>query len=122
MLLVTMANKRFRMTKKEKLEKALSDRQKMETVDLDEIQDVFDHWISVHKSESKRKPFLDTKRRMLLAVAIHDYGIDGCKSAIEGCSNSHFHMGKNKQRKVYNSLELIFRDSASIERFIGYNE
>lgn len=118
----TMTNKRFRLTKAEKAQKSITDRQKMETVDSEEVQDVFDHWISVHKSGSKRKPVLDVRRRMLLAIAIHDYGTDGCKSAIDGCANSHFHMGKNKQGKVYNSLELIFRDAANIERFMGYNE
>lgn len=121
-LVVMMAAKRFRMTKAEKAEKAVTDRQKMETVDAEEVQDVFDHWINVHKSDSKRKPILDARRRMLLAVAIHDYSVDGCKSAIDGCANSHFHMGQNKRGKVYNSLELIFRDSGTIERFMGYNE
>jgi len=118
----TMATNRFRMTKAEKAAKAVTDRQKMETVDSEEVQDVFDYWINVHKSESKRKPILDAKRRMLLAVAIHDHSVEGCKSAIDGCANSHFHMGRNKQGKVYNSLELIFRDAGTIERFIGYNE
>jgi len=110
------------MTKAEKAQKAISDRQKMESVDSLEVQDVFDHWIAVHKADSKRQPILDTKRRMLLAVAIHDHSVEGCKLAIDGCANSHFHMGRNKQGKVYNSLELIFRDTGTIERFIGYNE
>lgn len=117
-----MAAKKFRMTKAEKAEKAVTDRQKMETVDAEEVQDVFDHWINVHKSGSKRKPILDAQRRMLLAVAIHDYSVEGCKAAIDGCANSHFHMGQNKQGKVYNSLELIFRNPGNIERFMGYNE
>lgn len=117
-----MATKRFRMTKAEKAQKVVSDRQKMEAVSAAEIEDVFEHWINVHKEGSKRKPILDAKRRMILAVAIHDHGVAGCKSAIDGCANSHFHMGRNKQGKVYNSLELIFRDTGNIERFIGYNE
>lgn len=117
-----MAAKRFRLTKAEKAEKAISDRQKMETIPSEEVEEVFNHWINVHKPDSKRKPVLDVKRRMLLAVAIYDYEVDGCKSAIDGCANSHFHMGQNKRGKVYNSLELIFRDAGTIERFMGYNE
>jgi len=112
----------FRMTKAEKAEKAISDRKKEETVAAQEIDDVFNHWVNVHKSTSKRKPMLDARRRRLLAIAIYDYGVDDCKAAIDGCANSHFHMGQNKQGKVYNSLELIFRSPGHIERFIGYNE
>lgn len=117
-----MSERAFRMTKAEKAEKEISDRKKEETVSMEEIEDVFNHWINVHKSGSKRKPMLDARRRRLLAVSIYDYGVDDCKAAIDGCANSHFHMGKNKQGKVYNSIELIFRSPGHIERFIGYNE
>ena len=118
----TMANKRFRLTKDEKQEKAISDRKKEEFVSIEEIQALFDYYVQVLKSDSKRKPMMDAKRRRLLAIALYDYDMDSCKSAIDGCSNSHFHMGQNKAGKVYNSLELIFRDTEHIERFIGYNE
>lgn len=118
----TMTTKRFRMTNAEKQAKALTDRQKAETVSPEDIQTVFDYYLQVHKSDSKRKPILDTHRRFLMAVAIHDYGVDGCKEAIDGCRNSHFHMGKNSRGKIYNSLELIFRDTQHIEQFIGHNE
>lgn len=119
---VTMSQRRFRMTQSEKQEKEITDRLKMEAVKPEEIQEVFDHWIAVHKAESKRKPILDVKRRRLLAVSIYDFGVDGCKEAIDGCANSHFHMGQNKRGKIYNSLELIFRSVGDTERFIGYNE
>lgn len=118
----TVASKRYRLSKSEKSDKAITDRKKEESVPAIEIEDVFNHWIVIHKSDSKRKPLLDAKRRRILAVSIYDYGVDDCKAAIDGCSNSHFHMGQNKQGKVYNSLELIFRDAANIERFMGYNE
>lgn len=117
-----MTEPSFRMTKAEKAAKEISDRQKEETISPEEITEVFDYWVTVHKSESKRKPLLDPRRRRLLAVSIYDYGVDGCKEAIDGCANSHFHMGQNKRGKIYNSLELIFRSPGHIERFIGYNE
>lgn len=117
-----MTTKRFRMTKAEKQAEAVTNRQKFETVSPVDIQTVFDYYLQIHKADSKRKPILDVKRRYLMAVAIHDYGVDGCKEAIDGCANSHFHMGKNKRGKVYNSLELIFRDAQHIEQFMGYNE
>lgn len=121
-LVVMMTTKRFRLTKTEKQEKAISDRKKEELISPEDILAVFNHWVETHKKDARRKPVLDAKRRRLLAVAIYDYSVDDCKAAIDGCANSHFHMGQNKHGKVYNSLELIFRSSEHIERFIGYNE
>lgn len=117
-----MPERAFRMTKAEKAEKEISDRKKEETIPMEEIEEVFTHWVNVHKSGTKRKPILDARRRRILAVAIYDYGVDDCKAAIDGCANSHFHMGQNQRGKVYNSLELIFRSPGHIERFMGYNE
>jgi hypothetical protein len=121
-LTITMSERAFRMNKEERAEKEISDRKKEEAVSSEEILEVFDHWVTVHKSASKRKPLLDARRRRMLAVAIYDYGVSNCKEAIDGCANSHFHMGQNKRGKVYNSLELIFRSPGNIERFMGYNE
>lgn len=117
-----MADKRFRFTKAEKEARALTDRKKEETIPLEDVQAIFDYYIQVLKAGSKRKPMLDAKRRRMLAIAIYDYDMDACRAAIDGCSNSHFHMGQNKAGKVYDSIELIFRDTEHIERFMGYNE
>lgn len=121
-LMSIVTEKRFRMTNAEKQSKVLTDRKKAESASPEDIQTVFSYYLEIHKSDSKRKPVLDTHRRFLLAVAIHDYGVDGCKDAIDGCRNSHFHMGKNSRGKIYNSLELIFRDTQHIERFMEHNE
>lgn len=117
-----MPERGFRLNKAERAEKEISDRKKEEAVSLEEILEVFDYWVAVHKSTAKRKPILDARRRRLIAVSIYDYGVTDCKEAIDGCANSHFHMGQNAKGKVYNSIELIFRSPGHIERFIGYNE
>ena len=83
----------------------------------EQVQELFDFWVLTHE---KQRPVLNDTRRQLLAVAIYDYGIDYCRQAVEGCLNSQFHMGQNKRGKVYNSLELIFRDAATVERFASY--
>jgi len=67
-----------------------------------------------------RVPALDDKRRLKVASAIADYGAAECMRAIDGCRQSDFHMGRNKQNKKYNDLELIFRDQDHIERFLSY--
>ena len=112
-----MSNK---FTKQERDRQARDRRQKLSLVTLEEVTELFNYWILVLKSESARKPLMNDTRRQLLAIAIYDYRMDYCKQAIDGCSNSHYHMGRNKQGKVYNSIELIFRDNEHIERFAGY--
>lgn len=114
--------RRLRLTKSEKIEKETTDAMKTAAIKSEEVQELFDYWVTVHKGDSKRKPLLDIKRRKLLAIALYDYDMEYCKQAIDGCANSHFHMGQNNRAKIYNSLELIFRDSSTIERFAGYME
>lgn len=98
--------------------KTMSNNAKVATVAEDSIQEVFDYWVLVHKSESRRKPALDSDRRFFIALAIHDYGIQDCKDAIDGCRLSDFHMGRNKQGKKYNDIKLILRGAEQIERFL----
>lgn len=98
--------------------KTMSNNAKVATVAEDSIQEVFNYWVLVHKSESRRKPALDSDRRFFIALAIHDYGIQECKEAIDGCRLSDFHMGRNKQGKKYNDIKLILRGAEQIERFL----
>ena len=109
-----MTNK---FTNEEKARHVVEKRQKMALVTPEQVQELFDFWVLTHE---KQRPVLNDTRRQLLAVAIYDYGMDYCRQAVEGCLNSQFHMGQNKRGKVYNSLELIFRDAATIERFASY--
>lgn len=92
---------------------------KAATVAESDIQKVFDYWIVVM---GRKRAVLSPERKILIGAAIHDYGLDGCMEAVRGCSVSPFHMGANRQRKRYDSLDLIFRNSDTIERFIQIAE
>lgn len=93
-------------------------RRKNRDVKTLDIEDVITHWMET-MGKTKR-PTLSEKTRLLIGAAIADYGIDFCKDAISGCSYSDFHMGRNKQKVIYNSLGLIFRNGENVERFNGY--
>ena len=93
-------------------------RQKTSKVNQLEIEDIISHWMEI--MDKKKRPKLNERTFCLVGAAIHDYGIETCKRAIEGCSYSDFHMGRNKQKVVYNTLELIFRNAENTERFAGY--
>lgn len=95
----------------------LSRSKKAMSVPEAEIQQLWDYWVEKMRSKSKRKPVLDSNRRQYLGAALYDYGMDGCRDAIDGCALSEFHMGRNKMNKRYDSVELIFRDAEHIEKF-----
>ncbi len=105
-----------------KSSKRLSKEKKASTVAEDQIIEVFNYWVSTCKTEARRPPVLDEKRRLCIGAAIHDYGVEDCRNAIDGCTMSDFHMGRNKANKKYNDVELILRDSEHIERFLEMYE
>ena len=86
----------------------------------EQILEVYEYWVLEMRPGRTRGPALDAKRRLKVASAIADYGVDECKHAIDGCGASDFHMGRNRQGKKYDDLELIFRDQDHIERFLAY--
>ena len=100
--------KRPRMKAKQKSAKAL-------TVSDTAVQIVWEHWLTTMGST---RAVRDHERSVTIAAAIHDYGIEQCKQAIDGCATSPWHMGDNPQQKKYNSIDLIFRDADKTEGFI----
>lgn len=98
-------------------ERAISRAKKAAMISDAAVIEVWEYWTSVMRAGSKRKPVLDATRRQILGAAIHDYEVQGCKDAIDGCALSEFHMGRNKMNKRYDSVELIFRDAEHVEKF-----
>jgi hypothetical protein len=86
----------------------------------DAIHEVFTYWRE--KISPRSRAILDDARRTKIGWAIHDYGIQACKQAIDGCLKSGWHMGNNPSNKKYNDVELIFRHAANVERFIAMTE
>ncbi|PKD39569.1 hypothetical protein CWO84_14800 [Methylomonas sp. Kb3] len=76
---------------------------------------VFQFWqMTMHHPNA----VFDNKRKSVIAKALKSYTIDQLKAAITGCAKSAYHMGQNDRQKVYDSLELIFRNADKIESFI----
>lgn len=81
-----------------------------------EALEVFNHWRLVMPSKLKSK--FTTKRRALVVARLRDgYDTSRLKRAVDGCAGSGWHMGDNKRKQVFNSLELICRDGEHVERF-----
>ena len=86
----------------------------------EQIEHVFAYWREIMVKANRA--ILSPERRDLIGSAIHDYTLEGVLEAIRGCSLSPFHMGANKQRKRYDSLDLILRNTDTIERFLQIAE
>lgn len=91
------------------------------TIDKLTVVDVFNFWVEMLRSGDGRrgpKPVLSPKRERKIRQALTWYGVEACRQAIQGCSMSEFHMGKNPSGRRYDDIELILRDPEHVERFI----
>lgn len=90
-------------------------------VPAEEIETVWQHWLSTFPTYKGKQPVLTDPRRAHIAWAIHTYGVQKSLDAITGCSKSEFHMGSNPAEKIYNDITLIFRDEKHVTRFLREN-
>lgn len=93
----------------------MSQASKTAAVAEEDITSAFNYWTNMLE---KTRPVLDDKRRQCIGAAIHDYGLERVQNAIEGCTFSDFHMGRNRANKKYDDVSLILRDAEHIERFL----
>ncbi|MBW2993926.1 helix-turn-helix domain-containing protein [Candidatus Woesearchaeota archaeon] len=83
------------------------------------IKEIFDYW---RRELDHKKAKLDKKRANLIRRALKaGYTTDELKNAISGCKKSAWHMGQNENKTVYDDISLILRDSAHVEKFIGFH-
>ena len=103
-----------------KQETKLSRASKAASIPTEDVEHVFAYWREIMNKGTRAQ--LSPERKELIGSAIHDYTLETCLEVIRGCSLSAFHMGGNKQRKRYDSLDLIFRNSDKIEGFLQIAE
>jgi hypothetical protein len=81
-----------------------------------QIFEVFEHWKSVMKHPGAK---FDNKRKQKIIFALKlGFSAEQLKKAINGCSKSSFHMGKNDRQTKYDGIDLIFEDAGHIEKFM----
>jgi uncharacterized protein YdaU (DUF1376 family) len=82
----------------------------------DNAEIVFEFWKETMKS---KRSIFDAKRRKLINQRLKDgYTVDDLKKAIHGCSMTPHNMGQTNGT-LYNTIELILRDSSYIDRFMS---
>ncbi len=87
-------------------------------LDKKNIYMVFNYWKSIlNHPKAKLTKDRETKIRARLK---EKYSVDDLKKTIDSCKASSYHMGDNEQNKVYDSIELLFRNGDKVEQFWGY--
>lgn len=82
-----------------------------------EVQEIFDYWQQILNRQSSK---LDKKRYRQIARALESgFSVEALKKAIDGIKKSSFHMGNNDMGEIYNGLNIVFRDSGQIDKFIS---
>ena len=85
----------------------------------DSVNQVFDHWKS---RLNHPRSSLDNPRKTKIKNALKNYSVDQLIEAVDGCAKSPYHMGQNDNGKVYDSIDLIFRNADKIDDFIKTNQ
>lgn len=83
----------------------------------DPVKLIFDHWRQVHEHP---KSVLDKKRRTLINARLKDFDEQQIKDSISGYKHSPHHMGKNEHGTVYDSIELLLKDTKHIEMGLAF--
>jgi len=81
----------------------------------EDVARVFSYW---QKTMNKPLAKLDVSRKQKIKTRLQTYSIEDLKKAIDGCASSEYHMGKNNDNKIYNNIDLIFRNDSKTEEFI----
>lgn len=95
-----------------------------ETSVSDDYKTVWDAWVKSRLDFTKgsRTPKETPKRKKLINNALKEFSVEDLVLAVTGWTKNSFHRGENSDGKVYNSLELLLRDTEKIEQFIGYHD
>jgi hypothetical protein len=85
---------------------------------LPDIRRVFEHY---QRRLGHPKARLDSKRVRLIKLRLGDFSVEELCCAIDGCAKSDWHMGRDPKSggQRFDGVELILRDAAHVERFMG---
>jgi hypothetical protein len=85
-----------------------------------DVISIFEHWKQTLQHPNS---VLDDKRKKKIKERLAEgYTVEQLKNVINGCKCSAYHMGHNEGGKIYDSIDLLFRDAEHVDRFISYFE
>lgn len=81
-----------------------------------EVLEVFEHWKLI--LEHPRAKLDEHRRKYIVRMLEADYSVDDLKLAIDGVKKTPHNMGDNPSKRKYDEIDIIFRNSKQVERFI----
>lgn len=85
-------------------------------IKVSDIKVVFYAWCE-HANKDPKRTKMDSKRVRAIKWALKNYPLEEVLLAVEGWKHLPFYRGENKDRRVYNDLTLLLRDSQRVEMF-----
>lgn len=79
------------------------------------ILSVFEHWRTVLRHPGA--VLTADRRRRIQARLREGRTVEELKEVVDGCAASAFHMGENDEGRVYDSVELLFRNAGKVDTF-----
>jgi len=83
-----------------------------------QIHAVFDHYRTYHPTAQRKPSPTSLEWRRARDRLVEGFTVEELCAAIDGCHRSPFHMGENRDRKRFNTLDLILRDASHVQQFI----
>ena len=87
--------------------------------DSGEGKQLFEFW---KQTMGHTRSAFNDKRRALINKTLKQYTLTDLMCAVSGCSLTPHNMGDNDRGERYDSIELILRDAAHIDRFMTNND
>jgi len=82
----------------------------------EQAKEIFSYWQTVMNHPDAK--YSDGRKVKIENRLQGGYTVDQIKEAIDHCSKSPHHMGKNERQIIYDSIELICRSDEDLERFL----
>lgn len=79
--------------------------------------EIFEHYRQVHNHP---KAVFTPKRRALIRTRLKEHPDVDLKLAVTGCKRSPFHQGQNENGTIYDSIEVILRNTKQVEMFMAF--
>jgi hypothetical protein len=84
------------------------------------VDEIFDHYCETFKGLYTRLTLTDKRKAHIKARLLEGYTVEQAKQAISNIRTSSFHCGENDKNMMYATIEFIFRNTETLEKWINH--
>lgn len=89
-----------------------------EDVEAKDINKVFAVWQACYRKNQKTKMTVN-QSQIILRAFTWGFGVEEVVCAVKGLMYSRFHMGRNKNKRVYDDLKYVLKTRQSLMKFLA---